>query len=265
LATEAGVNPAYGYDAVGNLTGTADLLTFSVKCYGYDSWNRLVRTASAPLTIPPCQPPPSGADTVFDAADRIMTGPAGGYTYATPGKPDAVSSIATAGGIDTYTYDAVGNRTSWSNADGDDFSYTWDVQGRMLTATSQGGASAYLYDVDRTQLLRKDPQGVWLNLDGVLELQWPNGSWIRGTRSYTIDGVLVGIRNPWVNEWFLGDERGSVAVTVDYASGTVMRSGYTSWGDVNSSSAPPPSTSNGSSPRPMNHTVRFPPFDGHLP
>jgi YD repeat-containing protein len=125
----------FGRDAVGNLTGKADMLTFGLTCYRYDSWNRLISAQNPPMSFTPCSPPPSGTDTWFDAASRITTGPAGTYTYATPGKPNAVSSIATPGGTDTYTHDAVGNRTSWNNADGDDFTYTWDAQGRMLTAT----------------------------------------------------------------------------------------------------------------------------------
>ena len=130
------------YDAVGNLTGDNDFVNLQKQCFGYDQRNRLT-TAQTAGSFNPCGAPdgtwpaPYFQTYSYDNSNRIINGPAGtNYQYTAVGHAHALSSIATPGGVDTYTYDTTGNRTSWNNADGGDYTYTWDPNGRMKTATS---------------------------------------------------------------------------------------------------------------------------------
>ena len=69
-------------------------------------------------------PAPYNQTYSYDTSQRIINGPAGtNYQYAAPGNPHAPSAITTSGGVDTSTYDAAGNRTTWNNADGPDYTY----------------------------------------------------------------------------------------------------------------------------------------------
>jgi RHS repeat-associated protein len=90
----------------------------------------------------------------------------------------------------------------------------------------------YLYDINRHQILRKDPTNTVTLTIGNLELQQRAVSTPWATRYINIENTNIGIRNPAVNEWILDDERGSVQTTIDYTTGTTHQNFYTPYGQT---------------------------------
>jgi RHS repeat-associated protein len=154
-----------------------------------------------------------------------------------------VTGVNTPAGIDTYTYDPAGNRTTWTNADGADYSYLWDTQHRLTAATSTpGGTTSYLYDTDRQQVLRKDPNGdVTLFLAGTQEITRTANAAQTATRFYAIDGANVAVRTPTLVEWTLGDHHGSIHTTIDDTN-TTKRTHYTPYGEIRAETNPAPTS-----------------------
>jgi RHS repeat-associated protein len=154
-----------------------------------------------------------------------------------------VTGVNTPAGIDTYTYDPAGNRTTWTNADGADYSYLWDTQHRLTAATSTpGGTTNYLYDTDRQQILRKDPNGdVTLFLAGTQEIIRTANAAQTATRFYSIDGANVAVRTPTVVEWTFGDHHGSIHTTIDDTN-TTKRTHYTPYGEIRAETNPAPTS-----------------------
>jgi hypothetical protein len=74
--------------------------------------------------------------------------------------------------------------------------------------------SSYLYDVDRQQVLRKDPYAVFLSLGGFIDLHVvPNGApW--SNRHYEIGDEPVAKNSGGVREWFANDNRRGASVGV---------------------------------------------------
>ena len=131
------------YDAVGNVTRDSEWVSWQAQCFGYDQRNRLTTAFTDDPWFGGCAaadatpPAPYNQTYSYDISNRIINGPAGtNYQYTAPGHALAPSSVTTPGGVDTYTYDATGNRTSWNNADGGDYTYTWDPNGRMQSVTN---------------------------------------------------------------------------------------------------------------------------------
>lgn len=236
-----------GYDTAGNVTWVDDLLINERRCATYDQFDGLDRALTVDhggsCTGSLGGPIPYDDDYDYDDIGRITNGPAGtGYQYS-PGRPHAATSVNTSGGTDTYTYDNTGNRLTWTDADGPDHTYTWDILGRLTSETAGTSTTSNLYDHDRQRVLRKDPNGtVTLYLGGHLEIRRSAGGSQWGTRFYRIDGELIGIRNPAVNEWFLPDHQGSVHTTMDYATGNLMAAVYTPYGKRRGETVPGPST-----------------------
>jgi RHS repeat-associated protein len=141
----------YGYnDNLGVVSEIQDQIAPQKQCFRYDNWNRLIAAYSTDLAIP-CDPAagslngpgPYNHRYSYDTANRTVSfGPTNAtwtaglnvYAYANAARPFAVSSIATPYGTDSYTYDPVGNRTSFTDADGPDATYAWDTTGRLTRA-----------------------------------------------------------------------------------------------------------------------------------
>lgn len=133
---------SYTYDPGGNVMSTTDASVSERQCFGYDHWNRLT-TAYTTGTIGACGGPTGGGPAPYsttysyDNRDRIVNGPAGtNYQYTNSAHPHGVTSVNTPDGTDSYTYDASGNRATWVDANGPDFAYSWDVEGRMTKNVS---------------------------------------------------------------------------------------------------------------------------------
>ncbi|HEY2116916.1 MAG TPA: RHS repeat-associated core domain-containing protein, partial [Candidatus Angelobacter sp.] len=105
-----GMSESYGYDAAGNMTSRQDF-SGRTTTFTYDSMNQLMGKTADPF---------------------FSTGAcAGGVCGATQ---------------ITYTYDAMGRRTSMADASGTT-NYTYDTRNRLLTKAAPAGTLAYTYDV----------------------------------------------------------------------------------------------------------------------
>jgi len=171
---------AYGYDAVGRLTGlsSSGYSTFTVA-YTYDAANRLLaRTPLAGLLV--------SVSYAYDAANRMtqlhVTGPGGpllaeSYSYDAVGNVTGVASSRT--GNTAYTYDALDRLTGVSSP-GFNAAYTYDAAGNRLSA---GGVS-YSYDAGGRLVSRSDGVAYAYDAAGNLAGKTQGGQ----TTSYTWDG-----------------------------------------------------------------------------
>jgi RHS repeat-associated protein len=134
---------AYTYDANGNITkivdNSASQAAITVN-YAYDGLNRLISASSSNAT--------SGVNYyqtyTYDPVGNLLSGPAGTYTYAGGGytDPDAATKIVNGTSTTTFTYDNDGNLTNASSG----FTYAWDYNNHLLTASSSNSTSTYGYD-----------------------------------------------------------------------------------------------------------------------
>lgn len=155
-----------GYDGAGNITTIKTTLPqgTDTQVFCYDEQNRLTWAGNAgtvpcPATAAPSSFAPAYVQAyTYDTLDRLVTGPAGTYTYADAAHLHGVT--ATSGGY-TATYDAAGNMICRAPAQvticpapggGVDTGQqlTYDAQGRLATwqnaPSSPTATAAYLYD-----------------------------------------------------------------------------------------------------------------------
>jgi len=141
-----GRKTSYIYDPVGNRTGTT-MGNGATSTFAFDNANRILsvvnRSGSKILS--------SLAYSLDAAGNRIQsTDAAGGLTQY---RYDALNRLtvwtAPSGQSTTYTYDAVGNRTSTRNSTGT-MAYMYDASDRLLTA----GTAAFTYDRNGNRLTK---------------------------------------------------------------------------------------------------------------
>ena len=237
----------YVYDTAGNPTQIRNGAVNQTQCFGYDGRQRLQTAYTTSNTICGTSntsgPAPYNDTYSYDDIDRITNGPAGtGYQY-TSTRPHALTSVTTPGGVDTYTYDVAGNRNTFTDADGPDSTYTWDLYGRLTSTDRAGQQTSSRYSVNGQRFLRKDPDGtVTLYLAGLLEIRRTTTATPSATRYYNIAGTPIGIRAPGLKEFFIYNHQGSVTATVDYATSAVKRTHYTPYGDTRNETNPAPTT-----------------------
>jgi RHS repeat-associated protein len=157
-ASDTGVT-MYSYDAVGNKI-TEKNPNNQTTTYTYDANNRLASSTT-----------PLGNKTTYtyDASGNLtkQVEPRGNVTganpddYATTSTYDAAGRLLTEtdplGNTTTYTYDAVGNKTSVKDANNHSTSYGYDGLNRLSSVTAPGGAvTAYTYDAAGNLLTRTD-------------------------------------------------------------------------------------------------------------
>jgi RHS repeat-associated protein len=238
---------AYSYDPTGRITAITDqtatvggAVTPQRQCFGYDGTDRL--TSAWTTTAQDCSGGPAAADKLgpdpyklayaYDRSGDITQvtsdGTTRAYTYPTPGasavRPHAVTKV----GGDSYAYDANGNLKDRTVA-GVSTTLTWNELQQLTAATSAGKTTSFLYDAGGDRVIRRDPNGTTLYLDG-MELRLAAGS-VKATRYYGIDGgATVAARTPTSLTWLLADSQASVQVAVDAASGQVARQRYLPYG-----------------------------------
>ena len=167
---------SYGYDGSKNLTSVTDPAG-TVSKFAYDSSHRIVSMTD-----------PNGgvATNTYDSSNRVIsqTDPAGrtttfaynsGTTTITDGNGHVVSETFTSNRLTsitrgfgtpsaattTFDYDAAGNRTSGTDANGHTWHATYDAFGNQLTFTDAlGRTTTSTYNARNDLLTLTDPLGV---------------------------------------------------------------------------------------------------------
>ncbi len=154
---------AYGYDNLGRQTSVTDPLG-RVTAREYDSIGRMVTETR------PDGSTTTGYDPVLGERKVTTTDQAGRASVSTM-SPEGwlVSSVDPKGNTTTYGYDAAGNRTTATAADGAVTTWTYDIENRVATVVSPRGNVAganpvdyrttYSYDLEGHQVTMTDPLG----------------------------------------------------------------------------------------------------------
>ncbi|MYS82646.1 RHS repeat protein [Streptomyces sp. SID5474] len=251
----------YTTDAGGNIVRVVnnrdDATSTDTQCFAYDYRSRMTEawTATDNCSAGPAAggtPKVGGVDAywtsyTFDTVGNRRTekqhDPTGNTakdvtrTYNTTAhRLDSVDA-AGPGGVNrtSYGYDDAGNTTR-RTVGGDDRNMTWDVEGRMATASTtvagQARTSSFVYDPDGTRLLRREPDGVTLYLGSTeLKLTRATGS-VTGTRYYAGAGGQFVRSSDGRASILIADQHGTSQLAVDYASMNHTRRGSMPYGDA---------------------------------
>lgn len=222
-------NITYDYDPVGNITSIRDAQNDGTvtddQCFTYDWARRLTDAwssgdACATKSVNGVGNPNLGTvdpyrtswtftdtgqrktETLYKAgpitADTTRT-----YTYSTTAgaaQAHAVRSVTATGGAtgtDTYVYDATGNLTKKTPADGPVQDLTWNEEGKLKTSTISAQTTSFLYDAEGTRIIKREPTKTTLYLPGGQELELTRkigttpAALANGTRYYGVPGGSV--------------------------------------------------------------------------
>jgi RHS repeat-associated protein len=233
---------AYEYDDAGNVTRVADSPGSSApndtQCFRYDHLRRLTQAWTPASTawwnclVNPQAGSLGGVGPYWHSWTYDPTGnrltetrhATGGdtvstYEYPTPGspRPHAVTGLDTTGPggstSNSYTYDDAGNLTE-RTIDGATQDLTFDAEGQVAEVTDATGATSFVYDADGNRLIRRDPGGKTLYLEGQ-ELRWDAGSGVRScTRYYAHEGTSIAVRTSAGVTWLVTDHHNTGEVAV---------------------------------------------------
>ncbi|MEV4756131.1 RHS repeat-associated core domain-containing protein [Micromonospora sp. NPDC049559] len=235
----------YAYDPSGNVTSVANTpleQPADVQCFRYDHLQRLTEAwtpaggcATAPDAAALAGPAPYWQSFTYDLVGNRLTETRhalSGDTVRRYGYPAAgahrLASVTTTepGGAtrtDEYGYDAAGNTTRRDLSSGDAV-LTWDETGK-LTRLTEGDdkTTEYVYDADGNRLIRRDPTGSTLYLDGQeLRLDKVAGR-LTGTRYYQHGDNTVAMRTAAGVTWLASDHQGTAQLSVDSATQRVVQ------------------------------------------
>jgi RHS repeat-associated protein len=236
----------YTYDPAGNVTSIANTparLPSDTQCFRYDHLRRLTEawTPGGGCDAAPSTSSLAGAAPYWHSYRYDLVGnrlaetqhAAAGDTVRTYAYPAAgahqLSSVTAAGPAgskkDEFTYDAVGNTLTRPGQKLD-----WDTTGKLAKVTEDGKVTRFVYDADGERLLREDPTGITLYLDGQdLRLTKATGA-LNGTRYYEHDGQTIATRTAAGVTWEAGDHQDTAQVAVDAASRKVTQRRQTPFG-----------------------------------
>ncbi|NUS72391.1 MAG: RHS repeat-associated core domain-containing protein [Corynebacteriales bacterium] len=139
---------------------------------------------------------------------------------APSGEQAAPSAEATTVPIDEFSYDDAGNTTR-RVVGGVTQDLTWDSEGHLASATSNGNTTSFIYDASGQRLIKKDPTGTTLYL-GNTELRLDTAtSTVKGTRFYTFNGDQVSVRQGSTVTRTLNDHHGTGGIAVNVADMSV--------------------------------------------
>jgi RHS repeat-associated protein len=195
----------YGYDPEGRLwTVTIDGVLAATYTYDTND-NRLTHVTTSGTTT-----------SSYDAQDRLVTAGARSYTYTPTG--EWLTKSVTAGGTTTYTYDALGNLTQVALPGGTTVSYLIDGSSRRVGRAINGTAThRWIYEGTLRIVAELDATGQVVS------------RFVHGTASNVPDYMVRGA----TTYRLVTDERGSVRLVVDVATGTIaQRLDYDAWGVV---------------------------------
>ncbi|MFD7579825.1 RHS repeat-associated core domain-containing protein [Kitasatospora sp. NPDC059817] len=97
---------------------------------------------------------------------------------------------------------------------------SWDVEGKLATMKQGTATTAYVYDADGNQLVRRNPGKVTVNLGGGDELVYDtNAKTSTGTRYYTIPGGVTLVRQgPTKLTYQFADHHNTGTLSIDSAT-----------------------------------------------
>lgn len=208
------ITTSFGYDAAGNRTrftdGRGDDTWYEYGAFGLESViepstlahpalaDRRWQTRYDPTGLPVQLTAPGGVtrQRAFDAAGRLVSETGTGAEAATSSR--------------TLTYDLLGRLTSASTPAGED-TYSYDQRGRLLQASGPSGAASFAYDRDGQLQQRSDS----------------SGTSVFGYTKGQLTSVTDGASGAQVGLTY--DATGAPS-TVDYGAGRVRTFGYDAFG-----------------------------------
>ncbi|MFC5827206.1 RHS repeat-associated core domain-containing protein [Nonomuraea insulae] len=243
----AAQNDVFSYNRAGEITRVLDTTSAAgsspgqSECFGYDARSRLVSAFTTTRADCAGGSDGQGIDPYrhaysYDAVGNLTSLTDGTetatYQYPTSGssavRPNAVTSITRPSRTDTYSYDNAGQLTS-RTVNGKQTTFNWNQIGQLEKATIDGADTAMVYDADGERLIRREPGGTTLYLDG-MEVRVA-GSTKKATRYYgSPDGAVIGIRTTDGFQWAASGLHGSIQLTVDDGTGQVARERYLPYG-----------------------------------
>ncbi|MEU4743932.1 RHS repeat-associated core domain-containing protein [Actinosynnema sp. NPDC023658] len=246
----------YAYDPSGNVTSVSDKAPgqADTQCFRYDHLQRLTEAwtpASAGCGTDPDVATLGGVapywqSFTYDVSGNRLTQvqhAKGGDTvqtsrYPASGQPraHAVNAITTKGpGVDSsgeVAYDAAGNVKVKPGEVLD-----WDAEGHLAKVTRGGSATEFVYDADGERLLRRDPAGTTVYLDGQ-ELRVARSTGVKSaTRYYRFGDQTVATRDSAGLTWLAGDHQGTSQIAVNSVNLQVSRRWQTPFGGARGGAA----------------------------
>jgi RHS repeat-associated protein len=247
---------AYSYHDAGGLTRIADSpgsgTPNDTQCFRYDYLQRMTDAWTPLSTVAEnCQadPGPLGGAApyrftwTYDQTGNRLTqrrfGPGGGattYSHPQSGSPhphavtQASTSSPTGTQVNTYAYDDTGNLIE-RNRQGQTQTLTWNAEGKVESIEDAQGTTEFVYDADGNRLIRRDPAGKTLYLDGT-ELRYDETSGEQTcTRYYQHLGTTVAVRTAAGLTWLVNDHHGTGEVAIRASDMQVQRRRTTPFGE----------------------------------
>ncbi len=151
-----GNSVSYTYDAKGNLTGANDALGNEVR-NTYDAYNRLTAQTDANGNVTTYRYDANGNCIAKENAEGQQIH----MEYNKLGQVTEVRTFYNGESLDVrYTYDEMGNKTSYTDEEGYVTRWTYDGMGNMLTETdANGNTTTYTYDAFGNPLTVTDALG----------------------------------------------------------------------------------------------------------
>ncbi|MET7961534.1 polymorphic toxin-type HINT domain-containing protein [Micromonospora zamorensis] len=246
------IDARYTYDPSGNILQIANNPsgTRDTQCFTYDYLRRMDRAwTSTSSATDPCAGGPSVTgvgglapyhhaytfDVTGNRKTEVQYSNNGtplverNYTYPTAGQaqPHTLRQMTekTPQGdrLYEYEYDAGGNTTRRAKA-GEDQKLVWDAEGNLESVTDAAGKTAsFLYDVDGSRMLRKEPNATTLYLPGMeIRLDHQTRS-TAATRYYGLPGGGTLVRKVDGVRYVASDHHGTGQATVDEAGAVAHR------------------------------------------
>jgi RHS repeat-associated protein len=240
-ASNSVANLGFAYDALGNLAGRSDPLSFGTESFTYDALNRLLTAQVSGQT---------SHGVSYNAVGNILTKTrldnnalANTYSYNAPGqaRPHAVASVAgLVNGVlnPVYTYDLNGNLTSGAGR-----TVTWTAFNMVATIVQGATNMSYTYDSEHSRITQTEINGAstttttYLNdpASGLSSEKVVSGATTTWTDYIFAGGARIGQRTI-VNgvaapiKYYITDHLGSIAVITDGGGAVLERLAYDAWG-----------------------------------
>jgi RHS repeat-associated protein len=129
----------YGFDAADRITGITNGVEANLsQTFGYDALSRVTAAAN-----PGGNAATFGYDAVGNRITRTDTAPASNTTYLYAGTSNRLQQVAQGTALQTYTTNAVGDTTAFTDAGGAMHTLAYDPFGRLASHTKAGMTTSY--------------------------------------------------------------------------------------------------------------------------